>query len=57
VSPVALEAVIGVITFVFSVAVSLVVAGMRWQKMQDKVDNIESDLKEIKGMFTMKLKE
>lgn len=57
VSPVTVATIIAVFTFVVSVLTSAVIAGMKWQKMQDKVENIEGDVKEIKGMFTMRLRE
>lgn len=49
--------VIAVVTFIVSVSTSIAVAGMKWQKLQDKVESIEGDVKEIKGMFTMRLRE
>lgn len=45
-----------IITFIVSVSTSAFIGGMRWQKLQDKVENMQEDLKEIKGMFTMTLK-
>lgn len=57
VSSVTIVVLISVFTFIVSVLSSAVIAGMKWQKLNDKVDTMESDLKEIKGMFTMKLRE
>lgn len=52
-----LAVVIAVATFIVSVLTSAIVAATKWQKLQDKVDAIESTLSEIKGMFTMKLRD
>lgn len=51
------EVITALITFVMSVSVSAFVSGVRWGKMQADVENIKDDLKEIKGMFTLKLRE
>jgi hypothetical protein len=57
VNAITVEAIIAVATFVVSVLVSAIVAGMKWQKLNDKVEGMAEDLKEIKGMFTMRLKD
>lgn len=60
-NPVQAEIVVGVITFVItfvvSVGTTMFISGMHWGALQTKVNNIEKDLAEIKGMFTLKLKE
>lgn len=60
-NPVQAEIIVGVITFVItlcaSVATTMFISGMHWGVLNQKVSNIEKDLAEIKGMFTLKLKE
>lgn len=73
-SPIDVEVLIGVVTFIVSVGVSMFVSGTRWGRVEEKVNVIEKktqnidnmqtdmavmkhDLAEIKGMFTMRLKD
>lgn len=51
------QILVSAVGFIASVVMSAVIAGMRWQRLQDKVETLSEDVKEIKGMFTMKLRE
>lgn len=44
-------------TFVLSVSTAMFISGVRWGEMRTKVDRIEKDVAEIKGMFVLKLRE
>jgi hypothetical protein len=44
-------------SFIASVTVSSFITGARWGRMEGTVRSIERDLSEIKGMFTLTLKE
>lgn len=49
--------IIGMITLIMSVSTSAIIVGMRWGKLTSDVDNMKTDLAEIKGMFRLTLKE
>jgi hypothetical protein len=49
--------VIGVITIVLSVGTSAIMVGVKWGKLSSDVDNMKTDLAEIKGMFRLTLRE
>lgn len=46
-----------VATFVISVSASAFISGTRWGRLEQKVQNISEDISEIKGMFTLTLKD
>lgn len=56
-TPIDIEVIIGVITFIVSVATSAFIGGIKWGRVQSDVDHMKTDLAEIKGMFSLKLKE
>lgn len=47
----------GVITIIISVSTTAVMVGVKWGKLSNDVDNMKTDLAEIKGMFRLTLKE
>lgn len=74
VSPIIASCLISGIGFIISVGTSMFISGTKWGAMQQKVNTIETqtkdvasmntdlavvkhDLAEIKGMFTMKIKD
>lgn len=67
---VVIEAVIGVVTFVMSVSVSMFVSGTRWGRVETTLRDLQTDrvrqnditglrdrLSRIEGMFTLTLKD
>lgn len=48
---------IGVVTFIVSVLTCSIIVGVKWGKLTSDVDNMKTDLAEIKGMFRLTLKE
>lgn len=46
-----------VITFVLSMLITLFVAGIRWGEIKSDVSELKRDVAEIKGMFTVKLRD
>lgn len=70
ISDTAIMAIIGVITFVMSVSVSMFVSGTRWGRVETSLRDLQSDrvrqsditglrdrLSRIEGMFTLTLKD
>ncbi len=55
--PAWVAALVGVCTFLASVTVSAFVAGMRFSDMRSDIKSVQHDLAEIKGMFTLRLKD
>jgi hypothetical protein len=53
----AISAIISVIGVLISVCASMFIAGTRWGRIESKVNGIEKDMAEIKGMFKLTLKE
>jgi len=49
--------IIGAITFILSISTCAVMIGVRWGKLTTDVDNMKTDLAEIKGIFRLTLKE
>jgi len=69
-SPVTVETIIGVVTFVGSVSVSMFVSGTRWGRVETTLRDLQTDrvrqnditglrdrLSRIEGMFTLTLKD
>lgn len=46
-----------VTSFVLSVLVNAFVAGQRWGTMRADLETVKRDVAEIKGMFTLRLKD
>lgn len=46
-----------VASFVLSVLVNAFVAGQRWGSMRSDLETVKRDVAEIKGMFTLRLKD
>lgn len=56
-SDIILNIVIGLSAYVLSVVTTAVIVGVKWGKLTADVDNMKTDLAEIKGMFRLTLKE
>lgn len=56
-SPLATEVIISVVTYAASVITTAFIVGVKWGKLTTDVDNIKTDLAEIKGMFKLTLKD
>ena len=56
-SPIAIEILIAVLTFVVSVGTSMFVAGARWGSMQGDITSMRKEVAEIKGMFVLRLRD
>lgn len=49
--------IVGIVTLVLSIGTSAIMIGVKWAKLSGDVDNMKTDLAEIKGMFRLTLKE
>jgi NADH:ubiquinone oxidoreductase subunit K len=49
--------IIGAITLILSVGTSAIMIGVKWGRLETQVADMEKDLREIKGMFRLTLKE
>lgn len=56
-SPVDIEALIGVATFLLTTITSALIVGIAWGRVTTKISNMENTLSEIKGMFRLTLKD
>lgn len=48
---------VAAVTFMTSVCTSAFISGMRWGDMRRDLETVKRDVAEIKGMFTLRLKE
>jgi hypothetical protein len=55
--PAWIAAITAVGTFVSSITVSAFISGMRWGDMRRDIETVKRDVAEIKGMFTLTLKD
>jgi len=56
-SPIAVVVVSDFITFILSMLITLFIAGMRWGEIRGDVSELKHDVAEIKGMFSLKLRD
>ena len=54
---VSVAAIASSVSFLASVIVSSFIGGSRWGRMEANVKAIERDVAEIKGMFTLRIKD
>jgi len=53
---IAISIIISLLGVLVSVVTSTIVVGIRWGKMETKIDTVTRDIAEIRGMFTLTLK-
>jgi hypothetical protein len=51
-----ISAVISVVSFVCSLAGAAFISGVRWGEMNTRLNSIDKDMSEIKGMFRLTLR-
>jgi hypothetical protein len=56
-STVVLVIISDVVTFLITMATAFIIVGVRWGRLESDVNNMKTDLAEIKGMFRLTLKE